>query len=150
MARVLVTGLSRVCTIQPGSADNDMIVPVGRGYPHHVTSHGNQATFSMVQNYYFGKMARLLAQLDVPDPLDMGRTVLDNTLLVMIAETLPVSHSSGNVPVMLLGKLGGKIKAGGVINSNGGNNKNLMATVLRAFGQDGAQFGTGLINGVLA
>jgi hypothetical protein len=150
MARVLVTGLSRVCTIQPGSADNDMIVPVGRGYPHHVTSHGNQSTFSMVQNYYFGKMARLLQQLDVPDPLDPGKTVLDNTLLVMIAETLPVSHASNNVPVMLLGKLGGKIKTGGVLNSGGGNNKALMATVLRAFGQDGAQFGTGLISGVLA
>jgi hypothetical protein len=150
MARVLVSGLSRVCTIQPGSADNDMIVPVGRGYPHHVTSHGNQATFSMVQNYYFGKMARLLQQLDVPDPLDPGKTVLDNTLLVMIAETLPVSHASNNVPVMLLGKLGGKIKTGGVLNSGGGNNKALMATVLRAFGQDGAQFGTGLISGVLA
>jgi hypothetical protein len=149
MARVLVTGFSRVVTIQPGSADNDMIVPVGRGYPHHVTSHGNQATFSMVQNYYFGKMARLLTQLDVPDPLEPGKTVLDNTLLVMIAETLPVSHSSGNVPVMLLGKLGGKVRTGGVI-QGGGNNKNLMATVLRAFGQDGAQFGNTLINGVLA
>jgi hypothetical protein len=149
MARVLVSGLSRVVTIQPGSADNDMIVPVGRGYPHHVTSHGNQATFSMVQNYYFGKMARLLTQLDAPDPLDPGKTVLDNTLLVMIAECLPVSHSSGNVPVMLLGKLGGRVRTGGVING-GGNNKALMATVLRAFGQDGAQFGSGIINGVLA
>jgi hypothetical protein len=149
MARVLVSGLSRVVTIQPGSADNDMIVPVGRGYPHHVTSHGNQATFSMVQNYYFGKMARLLTQLDAPDPLDPGKTVLDNTLLVMIAECLPVSHGSGNVPVMLLGKLGGRVKTGGVI-QGGGNNKALMATVLRAFGQDGAQFGTGTINGVLA
>jgi hypothetical protein len=149
MARVLVSGLSRVVTIQPGSADNDMIVPVGRGYPHHVTSHGNQATFSMVQNYYFGKMARLLTQLDAPDPLDPGKTVLDNTLLVMIAECLPVSHGSGNVPVMLLGKLGGRVRTGGVING-GGNNKALMATVLRAFGQDGAQFGSGIINGVLA
>ena len=149
MARVLVSGLSRVCTIQPGSADNDMIVPVGRGYPHHVTSHGNQSTFSMVQNYYFGKMARLLAQLDVPDPLEPGKTVLDNTLLVMIAETAPVSHSSSNVCVMLLGKLGGRVKTGGVINP-GGNNKALMATVLKAFGQDGAQFGSTLLNGVLA
>ena len=75
--------------------------------------------------------------------------MLDNTLLVMIAECLPVSHSSGNVPVMLLGKLGGQVKTGGVING-GGNNKALMATVLRAFGQDGAQFGTAVINGVLA
>lgn len=150
MARVLVSGLSRVCTIQPGSADNDMIVPVGKGYPHHVTSHGGQATFSMVQNYYFGKMARLLEQLDVPDPLEPGKTVLDNTLLVMIAETLPVSHSSDNVPVMLLGKLGGKIKPGFVVNAGGANNKQLMATVLKAFGQPGAQFGSSVISGVLA
>src|SRR5205814_7840399 len=106
---------------------NDMIVPVGRGYPHHVTSHGDQGTFSMVQNYYFGKMARLLQQLEVPDPLDMGKTVLDNTLLVMIAETLPRSHASDNVPVMLLGKLGGRVKPGAVLNSNGGNHKALMA-----------------------
>jgi hypothetical protein len=150
MARVLVSGLSRVVTIQPGSADNDLIVPVGRGYPHHVTSHGNQATFSMVQNYYFGKMARLLQQLDVPDPLAAGKTVLDNTLLVMIAETLPVSHASNNVPVMLLGKLGGKIKPGQVLNVSGASNKTLMATVLRAFGQDGAQFGNTTLSGVLA
>jgi hypothetical protein len=139
-----------VATIQPGSADNDMIVPVGRGYPHHVTSHGNQATFSMVQNYYFAKMARLLAALEVPDPLDPGKTVLDNTLLVMIAECLPRSHASDNVPVMLLGKLGGRVRTGGVISAGGANNKNLMATVLRAFGQDGAHFGTNLIPGVLS
>jgi hypothetical protein len=149
MARVLTTGLSRVVTIQPGSADNDMIVPVGRGYPHHVTSHGNQETFKEVQKYYFGKMARLLTALEVPDPLDPGKTVLDNCLLVMIAEALPVSHASGNVPVMLLGKLGGKVKTGGVLSVSGANNKQLMATVLRAFGQDGAHFGSTLISGVL-
>jgi hypothetical protein len=149
MARVLVSGLSRVVTIQPGSADNDMIVPVGRGYPHHVTSHGNQATFSMVQNYYFMKMARLLESLDVPDPLAPGKTVLDNTLLVMMAETLPVSHSSNGVPTMLVGRLGGKIATGRVI-SGSFTNKNVMATVLKAFGQDGAQFGSTVVDGVLA
>jgi hypothetical protein len=149
MARVLTTGLSRVVTIQPGSADNDMIVPVGRGYPHHVTSHGNQDTFKELQKYYFEKMARLLTLLDQPDPLQAGKTVLDNTLLVLITECLPQAHSSGNVPVMLLGKLGGRVKTGGVLNASG-NNKTLMATVLRAFGEDGAHFGSALIPGVLA
>ena len=118
MARALTSGITRVATLQAGSADNDIIVPVGRGFPHHVTSHGNQATFSMVQNYYFIKMARLLEQLDVPDPLDPGKTVLDNTLIVLIAECLPVSHSSNGVPTMLLGKAGGKVKAGAYINQS--------------------------------
>jgi hypothetical protein len=150
MARVLVTGLSRVVTIQPGSADNNLIVPVGRGFPHHNTSHGNQATFSTVQRYYFTKMARLLEAIDVPDPLDPGRTVLDNSLLVMIAECLPVSHSSNGVPTMLVGKLGGKVNTGRTINQGGITNKNVMATVLRAFGLDGAHFGSTLVNGVLS
>jgi hypothetical protein len=149
MARALTLGLTRVATLQAGSADNDLIVPVGRGYPHHVTSHGNQATFSMVQNYYFGKMARLLESLDTPDPLDPGKTVLDNILIVMIGECLPVSHSSNGVPVLLVGKLGGKIRPGAVI-GQGGTNKNVMATVLKAFGLDGAHFGNSLVPGVLA
>ncbi len=150
MARVLVTGMSRVVTLQAGSADNDMIVPVGRGYPHHVTSHGDQATFSMVQNYYFGKMARLPASLDVPDPLAPGATVLDNTLIVMIAECLPVSHSSSNVPALLVGKLGGKVSPGKVIGAEGATNKTLMSTVLKAFGVAPVQFGATTIDGVLA
>jgi hypothetical protein len=150
MARALVLGLTRVATLQAGSADNNLIVPVGRGYPHHNTSHGNQATFSMVAQYYFTKMARFVASLDVPDPLDPGKTVLDNTVIVLIAECLPVSHSSSGVPCMLLGKLGGKIKPGTYVNQGGINNKHVMATVLRAFGLDGAHFGSTLVNGVLA
>jgi len=46
MARVLISGLSRVVTLQAGSADNDLIVPVDQGYPHHLTSHGDQPTFA--------------------------------------------------------------------------------------------------------
>ena len=62
--------------------------------------------------------------------------MLDNTLLLRIAECLPRSHASNNVPVMLLGKLGGLVKTGGVLSLSGANNKQLMATVLRAFGQE--------------
>lgn len=150
MARALTLGLTRVATLQAGSADNNLIVPVGRGFPHHNTSHGNQATFSMCQQWYFTKMARFLELVDVPDPLDPGKTVLDNTLIVLIAECLPVSHSSNGVPTMLIGKLGGRIKAGSYVNQAGITNKNVMATVLKAFGLEGAHFGNTLVSGVLA
>jgi hypothetical protein len=150
MARALNLGLTRVATLQAGSADNNLIVPVGRGYPHHNTSHGNQATFSMCQHWYFQRMARFLELIDVPDPLDPGKTVLDNTVIVIIAECLPVSHSSNGVPCMLVGKLGGRIKAGSYVNQGGITNKNVMATILKAFGLDGAHFGNTLVSGVLA
>jgi hypothetical protein len=150
MARILVSGITRVATLQAGSADNDLIVPVGRGYPHHVTSHGDQTIFASLQNWYYTKMARLLSALDVPDPLAPGATVLDNTVIVVIAECLPYTHSSNGVPAMLVGKLAGKIKTGNVHDVGGATNRTLMSTVLKCFGVAPAHFGTNVISSVLA
>ncbi|HXK18646.1 MAG TPA: DUF1552 domain-containing protein [Polyangiaceae bacterium] len=150
MARVLISGMSRVVTLQAGSADNDLIVPVDQGYPHHLTSHGDQPTFAKLQNWYFGKMARFMAALDVADPLAPGTTVLDNTVIVIIAECLPYTHSSNGVPALLLGKLGGKLQTNRVIDAKGASNKTLMSTVLKAFEVDPDHFGTTTLTGVLA
>jgi hypothetical protein len=49
-----------------------------------------------------------------------------------------------------VGKLGGKIRTGGVIDAKGATNKTLMSTVLKAFQVDPAHFGTTNITGVLA
>lgn len=150
LARVLISGTSRVATLQAGSADNDLIVPVGQGYPHHLTSHDDQPTFAKLQNWYFSKMARLVEALDVDDPLAPGTTVLDNTVIVVIGECLPYTHSSNGVPAILVGKLGGKIRTGGLVDAKGASNKTLMSTVLKAFEVDPAHFGTTTITGVLA
>jgi hypothetical protein len=150
MARALVGGLTRVATLQAGSADGNATVPVGRGFPHHNTSHGNQASFSMCQQWYFTKMNRLLQALDVPDPLAPGKTVLDNTMLVLIAECLPVGHGSNGVPTMIIGGGAGRIKPGTFVNGSGITNKNIMATVLRAFGLPPAHFGDKVVSEVLA
>ena len=150
MARVLISGMSRVVTLQAGSADNDLIVPVGPGYPHHLTSHGDQPTFAKVQNWYFGKMARFLEALDVADPLAPGSTVLDNTVVVIIGECLPYTHSSNGVPALLVGKLGGKLQTNRVIDAKGASNKTLMSTVLKAFDVAPVQFGSTTLTGVLA
>jgi Protein of unknown function (DUF1552) len=145
MARALVSGQTRVATLQAGSADNNVLVPVdGRGYPHHNTSHGNQSTYAQVARWYFTKLARLAQALDVPDPLDPGgKTVLQNTVIVVIAECLPVSHSSNSVPTLLLGTAGGKIKPG-FVNGSGITNKNVMAAVLKAFNVGTGHFGNPL------
>ncbi|HEY0707829.1 MAG TPA: DUF1552 domain-containing protein [Polyangia bacterium] len=146
LARALVTGLTKVATLQAGSADNNLIVPVGTGYPHHLTSHGDQPTYNRLQQWYFGKLARLAQALDVPDPLDpSGKTVLHNTLIVVLAECLPVGHGSIGVPALLLGSAAGKIKPG-FVNGTSITNKNLMATVLATFGLPPAHFGSTLIS----
>jgi hypothetical protein len=150
MARVLISGLSRVVTLQAGSADNDLLVPVDQGYPHHVTSHGDQGLYSKLVEWYFGKVSRFLEAIDVPDPLAPGTKVIDNTVIVMIGECLPYTHSSNGVPALLIGGLGGKLNMGRVIDAKGATNKTLMSTILKAFETDPAHFGSNNITGVLA
>ncbi len=150
MARALVSGMTRVATLQAGSADNNVIVPVGTGYPHHITSHGDQSIYNRLQNWYFTKLARFAQALDVPDPLDPGgRTVLQNTVIVVIAECLPVGHGSAGVPALLLGGGAGKFRPG-LVNGAGITNKNIMATVLDAFGVGPGHFGSTLVSEVRA
>jgi hypothetical protein len=150
MARAVVTGLTRVATLQAGSADNNLIDPIDQGYPHHITSHGDQGIFARCQQWYFGKLARLAQALDVPDPLDPGgKTVLQNTVIVVIAECLPVGHESVGVPALLLGTAGGKIKPG-FVEGMGITNLNIMSTVLSTFGVAPQHFGNTTVSGVLA
>lgn len=135
LARAVACGLTRVATLQAGSADGNVIVPVGGGLPHHNTSHGDPATFAQVQRWYAGKLARLLAQLDVPDPLDpSGATVLDNSCVVWLSECLPQSHGSDDVPCFLVGGAAGAIATGGYADVTGATNRALLKTIGRAMG----------------
>ncbi len=137
MARALVTGVTRVATLQAGSADGNVIVPVDGGYPHHNTSHGSQDVFARVQQFYAKKLARLLKALDVPDPLDpSGKTVLYNSAIVWMSECMPVDHGSADIPCFVAGNAGGKLAAGKLLNVDGATNKHLLRTLANVFGAD--------------
>ncbi len=143
LSRAVVCGLTRVATIQAGSADGNVTDPVGPGYPHHNTSHGNQDIFAQCQRFYASKFLRLLRALDVPDPLDPGKTVLHNSLVLMMSECMPVGHESNSVPVLLAGRAGGALKPG-YVDLRSASNKTLMQTVLQLCGAGSApQFGSG-------
>jgi hypothetical protein len=135
MTRAIVCGLTRVATLQAGSADGNVTDPVGPGYPHHNTSHGSQAVFAQCQNWYATKFLRLLKGLDVPDPLDpSGKTVLYNSVIVWMAECLPIGHESISVPMFVAGNAGGAMKAGGYLPLAGATNKAVLQTVLQLMG----------------
>jgi hypothetical protein len=135
LTRAIVSGHTRVATIQAGSADGNALVPVGRGYPHHNTSHGNQDTFSMCVRWYMTKFQRMLTALNVKDPLDpAGKTVLHNSVIVFLAECLPVSHSSNGVPCFIAGNAGGALKTGQIVNTGGATNKSVLKTLLTIMG----------------
>jgi hypothetical protein len=135
LTRAVVSGHTRVATIQAGSADGNAIVPVGSGYPHHNTSHGNQDIFSMCVRWYMTKFQRMLQALNVRDPLDpTGKTVLFNSVILLLAECLPVSHASNGVPCLVAGNAGGALKGGQIINASGATNRSVMKTLLSTMG----------------
>jgi hypothetical protein len=137
LGRAVTCGLTRVATIQAGSADGNVTDPVGPGYPHHNTSHGNQDIFAQCQKFYATKFLRLLKTLDVPDPLDPGKTVLHNSLVLLMSECMPVGHESNGVPVLLAGRAGGALKSGSYVDLKSASNKTLMQTVLQLCGVGG-------------
>lgn len=153
-ARTIGCGLSHVVTIQAGSADGNVLVPVDGGLPHHTTSHGDQDAFARVQRWYATKLARLLTALDVPDALDpMGGTVLDNTTVLVMAECLPLSHESVGVPCFYVGSAGGALRTGTTVDATGATNRHLLDAIARAFGVDAgarAHFGGTSLAGVLS
>lgn len=91
------------------------------------------SSITQVQAWYAGKLARLLQRLDVPDPLDPGGgTVLDNTCVVWLAECLPQSHGSDDVPCFLVGGAAGAIATGGYVDVAGASNRALLKTIAQA------------------
>ncbi|UJR86874.1 DUF1552 domain-containing protein [Sandaracinus amylolyticus] len=142
MARAMTCGLTRVATLQAGSADGNVLVPVNGGQPHHNTSHGDQALFARCQAWYMEKLARFLTAINVPDPLDpSGNTVLANTCVVVMAECLPSSHSSMGVPTMIIGRLGGRLRTNAIIDAAGATNRHVLKSICRAFGVSDADSG---------
>ena len=154
LARAITCGITRVATLQAGSADGNVIVPVGGGLPHHNTSHGAQDVFAQVQNWYAQKFARLVAALDVPDPLDpAGHTVLHNSCVVWLSECLPQSHGSDSVPCFFVGGAGGALKTGSYVDVHGATNRALLKTICKAMGvadADSGHFGSTTLSEILA
>ncbi len=152
LARAVTCGMTRVATLQAASADGPQTVPIGPGYPHHPTSHGDAAIFAQCQRWYFGKLKRLMDALNVPDPLDPSHTVLYNSIIVVLAECVPNGHGSDNVPCILAGRGGGKIKGGTIVNVPGATNKALLKSLARVCGvtdANTAHFGTTSMTEVL-
>lgn len=72
----------------------------------------DDARVSQVGQYHASKVARLLALLDVPDPLGEG-TILDNTVIYWTNELgNPAAHHNVGVPTVIAGGGGGRIQRG--------------------------------------
>jgi hypothetical protein len=83
--------------------------------PHHPTSHADDSdAYERVTRYYVGQLAYLATRLS--EMKEGERTVLDNSCLMFVSNMWSGSrHDSSKLPVLTVGKLGGTLETGRVL-----------------------------------
>lgn len=120
-AASLIAGLTNVVTLTSGGGGQHYITYTGLGVPidGHAIGHGKgvdgktpEECRVIIRQFHAKLIARLAAKLmAVPEG---DGTVLDNTLIVYLSDSGESHHPNlREWPVVLLGNLGGSVKAGG-------------------------------------
>jgi hypothetical protein len=138
--------LTRVVTIQytnyHGPTFDWLNLGLTGNWHDRVHAHGGDNLEGMARafQWYTDEMAFLLAQLESVQ--EGNGTMLDNTLVLWLSEFGDGgAHDTRNLPVVLAGGLGGKLKTGRHLAFNGRSHNDLFTTILNLFGGTDRSFG---------
>ncbi len=119
MCDILVLGFqtdtTRICTLKLNNDHSSLRFPnLGVDYMiHHLLSHSDTADWMKVNRFFLEQVAYIARKLDAIQ--EGPRTALDNTMLLYCSSMLTGSHDASQLPVVLLGGAGGRIKGGRVL-----------------------------------
>src|ERR1043165_6419415 len=122
MCDILVLGFQtdtiRITTLKLNNDHSSLRFPnLGVDYMiHHLLSHSDTADWLKVNQFFLEQVAYIARKLD---GIQEGpRTLLDNTMLLYCSSMLTGNHDARQLPVVLLGGGGGRIKGGRVLTYN--------------------------------
>ncbi|HEV8542188.1 MAG TPA: DUF1552 domain-containing protein [Verrucomicrobiae bacterium] len=119
MADILVLGFqtdtTRICTLKLNNDHSSLRFPnLGVDYMiHHLLSHSDTADWLKVNQFFLEQVGYIARKLDTIREGD--RTLLDNSMLVFCSSMLTGGHDATQLPVVVLGGGGGRIKGGRVL-----------------------------------
>jgi hypothetical protein len=119
MCDILVIGFqtdtTRITTLKLNNDHSSLRFPnLGVDYMiHHLLSHSDTADWLKVNQFFLEQVAYIARKLDSIQ--EGSRTLLDNTMLMYCSSMLTGSHDATQLPVVLLGGAGGRIKGGRVL-----------------------------------
>ena len=120
-------------------------VGVKDGYHIGVTHNQPGAPYVAVNTWIISQLAYLLDRLKATP--DGAGTLLDNTLVYFASELGEGSaHDPRNIPVVVAGRGGGRVKPGRLLDRPGQGNANLLIALMRAMDVDVTTFGNGFSN----
>ena len=119
MSDILVLGFqtdtTRITTLKLNNDHSSLRFPnLGVDYMiHHLLSHSDTDDWLKVNQFFLEQVAYITRKLD---SIQEGpRTLLDNTMLLFCSSMLTGNHDASQLPVVLLGGAGGRIKGGRVL-----------------------------------
>ena len=106
------TDTTRICTLKLNNDHGTLRFPhIGVDYMiHHLLSHTDNADWLKVNQFFLEQMAYIARRLNAIQ--EGPRTALDNTMLVLCSSMLTGHHNATQLPVVMLGGAGGRIKGG--------------------------------------
>jgi hypothetical protein len=109
------TDTTRICTLKLNNDHSSLRFPnLGVDYMiHHLLSHSDTADWLKVNQFFLEQVAYVARKLDAIQ--EGPRTALDNTMLLYCSSMITGSHDASQLPVVILGGAGGRIKGGRVL-----------------------------------
>jgi hypothetical protein len=110
------TDTTRICTLKLNNDHGTLRFPhLGVHYMiHHLLSHNDTDDWLKVNQFFLEQMAYLARRLDAIQ--EGERTALDNSMLMLCSSMLTGHHDASQLPVVMLGRGGGRIKGGQNLN----------------------------------
>ncbi len=109
------TDTTRVCTLKLNNDHSSLRFPnLKIDYMiHHLLSHSDGADWLRVNQFFTEQVAYIASKMDQVE--EGPRTLLDNSMLLFLSSMMTGQHDNQQLPVVLLGRGGGQIKTGRVL-----------------------------------
>ncbi|QJW99300.1 DUF1552 domain-containing protein [Frigoriglobus tundricola] len=124
------TDTTRVCTLKLNNDHSSLRFPhLKVDYMiHHLLSHTDGADWLKVNQFFTQQLAYIADKLDAVN--EGGRTLLDNSMILFCSSMMTGNHNNDQLPVVMVGRGGGQIKTGRVLDYLGKPNRKMCSLYL--------------------
>jgi Protein of unknown function (DUF1552) len=124
------TDTTRFCTLKLNNDHSSLRFPnLGVDYMiHHLLSHTDSADWLKVNRFFVEQVAYVAGKLDAIQEGD--RTALDNSILMFCSSMMTGGHDATQLPVAILGRGGGRLQSGRVLDYRGKPDRKMCSLFL--------------------
>jgi len=124
------TDTTRVCTLKLNNDHSSLRFPhLKVDYMiHHLLSHTESEDWLKVNRFFMEQVAYIARKL--ADVKEGERSLLDNSMILYCSSMMTGSHDNNQLPVVLLGRGGGRIKTGRILDYVGKPNRRMCSLYL--------------------